>query len=134
MTISRLTLRLFPETLAVCRLDAGAGVPAWALAGSFTSITRTRDELSLVCEQENVPGGIRCEAGWRYLKVEGPLDFALTGILASLTTALGLAGISVFAISTYDTDYLLVRGADLERAVELLAREGHRVLRVSGER
>jgi hypothetical protein len=131
MTVSRMTVRLLPETLAVCRLAGDAAVPPWALTGAFSSITRTGEELSIVCAQENVPAGIRCEPGWRYLKLEGPLDFALTGILASLTSALALVGVSVFAISTFDTDYLLVREGNLERAVELLAQEGHRVLRVN---
>jgi hypothetical protein len=125
--ISRLTLTLFPDILAVCRLDPDFAVPPWAFAGPFTSITRTRAELSVVCLQERVPEGVRCERGWRYLAVEGPLPLASTGILASLTGA--LAGVSVFAISTFDTDYLLVGEADAERTVELLSREGHRVLK-----
>ena len=127
--VSRLTLTLFPDILAVCRLDPDVAVPSWAFAGPFSSITRTPGELSIVCLQEGVPEGVPCERGWRYLEVEGPLAFALTGILASLTGALALAGVSVFAISTFDTDYLLVRDADAERALELLSREGHRVLK-----
>jgi len=127
--ISRLNLMLFPDVLAVCRLDPHVAVPPWAFGGPFTSITRTLTELSIVCLQEGVPEGVRCERGWRYLAVEGPLAFALTGILASLTGALALAGVSVFAISTFDTDYLLVRDADAERALELLSREGHRVVK-----
>ena len=127
--VSRLTLTLFPDILAVCRLDPDVAVPRWALVRPFTSITRTPAELSIVCLQKNVPEGVRCERGWRYLAVEGPLAFALTGILPSLTGALALAGVSVFAISTFDTDYVLVREADAERAVDLLSREGHRVLK-----
>jgi len=127
-TISRLNLTLFPDILAVCRLDPDGVVPSWACAGPFTSITRTPAELSIVCLQRGVPDGVRCERGWRYLAVEGPLALGLTGILASLTGALALTGVSVFAISTFDTDYLLVREADAERAVELLSQKGHRVL------
>jgi len=122
-----LNLTLFPDILAVCRLDPHVAVPPWALAGPFTSITRTPTELSIVCLQKGVPEGVHCERGWRYLAVEGPLALSLAGILASLSGALALAGVSVFAISTFDTDYLLVREADAERAVELLLREGHRV-------
>jgi len=132
--ISRLNLTLFPDILAVCRLDPDVAVPPWAFAGPFTSITRTVTELSIVCLQKGVPEGVRCERGWRYLAVEGPLAFALTGILASLTGALALAGVSVFAISTFDTDYLLVREADAERTVGLLSREGHRVLKQGVDR
>jgi uncharacterized protein len=132
--VSRLTLTLFPDILAVCRLDPDVDVPPWAFAGPFTSITRTPAELSIVCLQKKVPEGVRCERGWRYLVVEGPLAITLTGILASLTGALTLAGVSVFAISTFDTDYLLVREADAERAVDLLSREGHRVLKQGVDR
>jgi uncharacterized protein len=128
-TKSPLNLTLFPDILAVCRLDPDAAVPPWAFAGPFTSITRTPTELSIVCLQKGVPEGVHCERGWRYLALEGPVAFALTGILASLTAALALGRVSVFAISTFDTDYLLVREADAERAVELLSREGHRVLK-----
>ena len=126
--ISRLTLTLLPDILAVCRLDADVAIPSWAFTGPFTSITRTPDEISIVCLEEKVPEGVRCERGWRYLKVVGPLPLSLTGILASLTRVLALAGVSVFAISTFDTDYLLIRETDVERAVDLLSREGHRVL------
>ena len=126
---SRFDLTLFPDILAVCRLNPDDVVPLWAFGGPFTSITRTPTELSIVCLQKGVPEGVRCEQGWRPLAVDGPVAFGLTGILASLTGALALAGVSVFVISTFDTDYLLVREADAERAVELLSREGHRVLK-----
>jgi hypothetical protein len=133
-TIPRLTLTLFRDLLAVCRLDPDVAVPPWAFAGPFTSLTRTPAELSLVCLQQGVPEGVPCERGWRYLAVEGPLAFDVSGILASLTGALALNNISVFAISTFDTDYLLVRETDAERAVELLSREGHRVLKQGVDR
>jgi hypothetical protein len=111
----------------VCRLEAGASVPAWATAGRFFSITKTADELSIVCAEESVPSEVRCERGWRSLKVEGPLDFSLTGVMLSLAAPLARAGVSFFAISTYDTDYLLVKEGDLERAVLALSDSGHLV-------
>ena len=120
-----LTLSVLPDTLAVCRLDASAPIPGWA--SSFFSITRTRDELSIVCPQRNVPAEIQCERDWRGLCVAGPLDFALTGILAALAAPLADAGISIFAISTFDTDYMLVKEANLERAVTSLSQAGHEV-------
>jgi hypothetical protein len=123
----KLTLSLLPGVLAVCRLEKEASIPEWASGGIFSSVTRTGEELSVVCSQGQIPSGIRGEKGWRCLRVEGPLDFSLTGILASLTMSLAQAGISVFAISTYDTDYILVKQENLERAIEALAREGHRV-------
>ncbi len=122
-----LRLTLLPDLFAVCRLDHDTPIPTWALTGSFSSITRTPDEVSIVCVERDVPPGIQHEPGWRCLKVEGPLDFALVGIMASLTTALAQAGISLFAVSTYDTDYLLVKATDLERATVALTAAGHRV-------
>jgi hypothetical protein len=122
-----LSLSLLPETLAVCRLAPDAEVPAWAWTGEPASVTRTRDELSIVCRMGAVPPGVRVEGGWRCLKVAGPLDFALTGILAALTAPLAAARIPLFALSTFDTDYLLVKAADLDRAAEALRGAGHRV-------
>jgi hypothetical protein len=98
------------------------------MAGDFYSITRTKKELSLVCSQEFVPVGVQCEKGWRCILVSGSLDFSLTGILASLTNSLAEAGISVFAISTFDTDYLLVKADNLKRAVLKLEEAGHRLV------
>lgn len=122
-----LTLAVLPGTYAVCRLDGGATVPGWATSGSFFSVTRTADELSVVCEQGAVSEGVLCEGGWRCLKVRGPLDFGLTGILASLALPLAEAGISIFALSTYDTDYIMVKATDLEEAVAVLSGSGHTI-------
>lgn len=119
-------LTVIPGIHAVARLPPDAPVPAWA-AGSFVSVTRTPHELSIVCEQANVPSDIRMEGGWHALMVAGPLDFNLTGVLASLTAPLSAAGISVFAIATYDTDYVLVRARDLSHAVRVLRDAGHTV-------
>ena len=121
-----LNLDVLSGVFAICRLEPSSTIPAWALGGDFISVVRTPDELSIVCPQENVPPEIRCDRNWRCLKVEGPLDFALTGILASLATPLAQAGISIFAVSTYDTDYLLVK--DLERAITVLSQAGHQIL------
>jgi hypothetical protein len=120
-----LTLVLLPETFAVCRLPADAPLPAWALAGPYFAITRTSDELSIVCVQAQVPSGVTCQPGWRCLQVAGPLDFALTGVLASLAQPLAAAGVSIFAISTYDTDYLLVPDRSLAAALAALRNAGH---------
>jgi len=126
MNHTNLTLSLLSDTFAICRLEPDADIPSWALAGDFYSITRTVEELSLVCLQEVVPEGTRAEKGYRCLKVGGPLDFSLTGILSSLTIPLAQAGISVLAISTFDTDYLLVKEAQVDRAVQKLSQAGHR--------
>ena len=112
---------------AICRLSPDAPIPSWALGGPFCSITRTPDELSVVCAEGTVPENVRCERGWRCMRIAGPLDFALTGVLASLAVPLREAGVSLFAVSTFDTDYLLVKDSDLEWAVAALVRAGHRV-------
>jgi hypothetical protein len=125
MTVHNLTL--LPGIFAVCRFEAGAGVPAWATAGPFFSITRTTDELSIVCDQSAVPEGVRCERDWRCLKLTGPIPFSTVGVLASLVQPLADAGVSVFAISTFDTDYVLVKEGDVEKAVETLCQAGHEV-------
>jgi len=127
MTDWKLILSILPETFAICRLDRNAPVPDWALKGRFFSITRSSEELSIVCPQTNVPAGTTCEKNWRCLKVEGPLDFSLTGVLASLVTPLAEAGIGIFVISTYETDYLMVKQECVERAVRVLRAAGHRV-------
>ncbi|MFN8011865.1 MAG: ACT domain-containing protein [Holophagaceae bacterium] len=110
------------------RLAPGAEVPAWALAGSLQAVTRTPRECSLVCAWSGVPDHERREGPFRALEVEGPLDFALTGILSALLAPLAEAGISVFALSTFDTDYVLVRAECLEEAVAALAAAGHAIL------
>ncbi len=126
MSHTNLTLSLLADTFTICRLGPDVDIPSWALAGDFYSITRTVEELSLVCLQKIVPEGTRCEKGFRSIKVEGPLDFALVGVLASLTEALAQEEISILAISTFDTDYLLVKEAQVDRAVQKLSQAGHR--------
>ena len=128
MDRSSLTLELLPDVYSICRLDPQADIPSWVLAGDFLSITRTKNELSLVCSQERVPHGVECDEGWRCIMVRGPLDFSLVGILASLTSSLAEVDISIFAISTYATDYLLVKGENLRRAVLKLKEAGHDVV------
>ena len=125
-----LDLRLLDGRLAVCRLAPGEDPPAWVFGvGGFWSVTRTATEWSVVCAEGIVPAGVRSEAGWRILQVAGPLDFGLTGILASIAVALAEAGISIFALSTYDTDYVMVKEENVEVAVRALEAAGHRVER-----
>jgi len=123
----RLTLLVVEGAYAVCRLAADAPRPAWAAGGRFASVTRTPDELSVVCEQDAVPADVRCERGWRALRVAGTLDFAMTGVLASLVGPLAGAGVPVFVISTFDTDYLFLKEQEFARGVEALRQAGHEV-------
>ena len=117
-----LTLRAMLGTLAICRLDADAPIPDWASGAGFVSITRTADELSIVIAEERVPDDVRCERDWKALKVDGPLGFSLVGVLVSICRPLTDAGISVFAISTFDTDYVIVKHAHWARALGVLCR------------
>jgi len=125
-----LPLEVLPDTLAVCRLPADAAVPAWAAAhAEFVTISRTREELSIAAVQKSVPPAVQCERDYRALRVRGPLPLDLVGILAAIADPLAQAGLSIFAISTFDTDYVLVKSHDLEAAVAALERAGHTVSR-----
>jgi putative acetyltransferase len=121
------TLRLVDGTFAVCRLDSKDSIPPWATAGPYFSITRTADELSVVTRQDAVPEGIRCERGWRCLRVAGTIPFSEVGVLSSLAAPLAEAGVTLFAVSTFDTDYLLVKEEDLTAALGALRRQGYSV-------
>jgi hypothetical protein len=122
-------LTVLSETLAVCRLGASEVIPAWVSGVGFTSVTRTTEELSIVCEEPLVPADQgRVEREWRALKLEGPIPFDQTGVLSSLLSPLAEAGIGIFAISTFDTDYVLVKSAKLERAIEALRAAGHTIV------
>jgi hypothetical protein len=121
-----LTLELLSDIFAVTRLAPDAPVPGWAEKGIFITITRTPEELSIVCPEVTVPDGVNAQRGFHCLKVLGPLDFALTGILASIAVPLAQAGISIFAISTYDTDYILLPAGELEAAIKVLSQAGHK--------
>jgi hypothetical protein len=123
-----LTLRVLPETLAVVRLGEHAEIPGWAFAGPGVAAVLRRDgELTIACASDRVPAGddLTAERDWRAIEVQGPLDFALTGILAALAGTLAEAGVSIFALSTYDTDVLLVRAGRLDDAVGALRAAGH---------
>jgi uncharacterized protein len=123
-------LSLLPETFTICHLASDAAVPEWATRGQLFSITRTSDELSLITETAFVPEKLRTAVSWRVLKVHGPFELSEVGVLAALLTPLAAAGVSVFTISTFDTDYLLVQSIQLSEAVAGLGRAGHSVLEI----
>ena len=116
-------LSLLEGRFAVCRLPACAPWPV-PRAGPLLSITRTGEETSVVCLAENAPRGARVEAGWRALKLEGPIPFQEIGVLSALSGSLAGAGLGLFALSTFDTDYILVKETDLAAAVDALRRAG----------
>jgi hypothetical protein len=126
-----LELVVLPDRLAISRLEAGAPAPVWATWSGFFSITQAGEELSIVCRESDVPPGIRAVRGWRALRVAGVLDLSLVGVLASLAAPLAASGVSLFALSTFETDYLLVPEPELDLAVEALCAAGHIVNRSS---
>ena len=124
-----LVLAVLPGAYAVCRLGPQEPIPAPLLAPTFVAIVRTAEELSIVCPERVAPETARVERGWRCLRVTGSLPFEATGILASLAAPLAEAKIPIFAISTFDTDYLLVKEARLEHALTVLEATGHTIHR-----
>lgn len=128
MINQKLTLKLLDNTYGVCRLDAITPLPSWGSLDPFYTVTRTEDELSIVCLESSIPEDIQCEKPWRILKVVGPLDFSLVGILSKLSGLMADAKISIFAISTYDTDYILIKASDIERATQVFLTHGYNVI------
>ena len=127
-----LPLELLPHTLAICRLEPGAPVPSWAVEPSpFLTLSRTAEELSITTLQSAVPTGVPCERDYRAVRVRGPLPLNLIGIVAAIADPLAAAGLSIFAISTFDTDYVLVKARELETALQVLRQAGHRITSTS---
>jgi uncharacterized protein len=120
-------LYVLDELYAIVRCDPDAAFPDWATGGHFWSVTRSDSELSVVCREEDIPGDASAERGWCALEVAGPLDFSLTGVVSSIVSPLADAEIPLFVLSTFETDYLLVRERDLARSVEALTRAGHSI-------
>jgi hypothetical protein len=126
----QLPLLVLPNTVAVCRLPADAQIPGWTSnARAFLTVSRTAEELSITADQEAVPPGTMCERDYRPLRVRGTLPPNLVGILLAMAAPLADAKIAIFAISTYDTDYVLVKAGDLDRAIAALEGAGHEVSR-----
>jgi len=125
LSLRRLQLSTLPETYAIVGLPQGAPLPAWATQGSFFSITRTSDELSVIVEESRVPADVHSQGGWRVIKVHGPFMLSEVGVLASLVGPLAAARVSVLTIATFDTDYLLVSSENLDPAISALERAGH---------
>jgi nitrilase len=123
----RLTLVNVAGRFAVCKLQPDSEVPAWATAGDLFSVTRSVEELSVLCRQEMVPTGMHAEVDWRCLRVAGSMPFTLVGVLASLTNPVAAAGVGVLAVSTFDTDYLFFKDADFQTAAAALRIAGHSV-------
>ena len=121
------TLSRLPGRFAIARLDPGADVPRWAWSGGFASVSRTSAELSIVCDERAVPAEVEADRGWSVFAVAGPIDLSKVGVLASIAQPLADAGIALFAISTFDTDVILVREGTAGEAVIALRNAGHEV-------
>jgi hypothetical protein len=121
-------LSLLPERLAVCWVPPESEYPQWVMGEGLLSITRTADELSVICEEKFVPEDVISEHGWRALKIQGPLNFSLVGVLAPIAKILADNGVSIFSISTYETDYILVKEGTLENVIGVLRQSGYEIL------
>jgi uncharacterized protein len=118
----KLSLSVLEPKMAICQFNSEAKIPEWTQNNIFLSITKTIDELSIVCPQRLVPNDIKSEKDWKAIKVDGIIDFSLTGVIASLSKPLADKDISIFTISTFNTDYLLVKSDKLIEALELLSK------------
>ena len=127
MIHKKLTLSLIPRSFAVCRLSPDSEIPQWAIRSAFYSVMKTPEELTVVCVEGNVPEGVKSEREWKVLQIEGSFDFSLTGIISSLAYPLAKADISIFVLSTYDTDCIMVKQNSLKKAISVLTAAGHRV-------
>lgn len=129
MPEKKLTLKLLKDTCGICRLEKDSQIPSWAFDGEFYSITKTDDELSIVCLEKNIPSDVKYESGWKVFKIQGSLDFSLIGILSKISGLMAENNISIFAVSTYDTDYILIKEEKLENAVKVLENDIYNVIR-----
>jgi hypothetical protein len=127
ITIKKLLLSSIPGRFAICQLNRKAKIPDWAFAGEFFFISRTPDELSIICYERYVPSETQFMAGWRGLKIEGPFDFNEIGVLAAITAPLAQAHISLLTFSTYDTDYILLQESQFDGALITLEAAGHEI-------
>ena len=125
---SQLTLILFPQRMAVSKMEPGSKIPDWVEDNHFLSLTYTQDEMSIVCEEKSMPDELLAERGWRLLQVQGPLEFSMVGVLANICTTLAKAGVSAFVVSTFETDYILVKEDVMLQATNALVNSGYQVM------
>ena len=128
MSGTKLTLLVLAGRYGICRLGPAEPVPAWGLQGEFFSVTRTTDELSIVCAEAQIPATVLCESGWRLFKIDAVMDFSLVGIVAGISAAIAGANVGIFVLSTYNTDYILVRQPDFSAAAAALRTAGYKVV------
>jgi len=129
MSQRQLKLSLLKDKYAICTLPNTAPIPDWALTETPVSITRTDKELTIVCAQDIIPLELQCDFNWRCFKIDGSFDLNQIGVISSISSPLADAGISIYVISTYDTDYFLVQNENLEQAISTLSDIGHNITR-----
>ncbi len=122
------TIIVYDGLFVICRLAPGDELPTWSAESDFLSVTRSPEELSIVCSQHLLPRDVQCSRNWRMMRIEGVLDLQMTGVLSGLLSPLAKEDVSVFVLSTFDTDYFMVPEQMLEQASEILRAEGHRVI------
>ena len=123
-----LELRTISGQFGICKLQPGDSIPSWAISGKFWSVTRTDAGISVVCSQENMPQGVEAERNWRVLEVVGPLSFEMVGYLLSLAMPLAEAGVSIYSVSTFETDLILIQEESFEIACRALTKAGHKIV------
>ncbi|MBE6024379.1 MAG: ACT domain-containing protein [Cellulosilyticum sp.] len=124
----QLTLKLMEGHYGVCRLEPKSIIPTWCQQGEFFSVTKTMDELSIICLETYIPEDVQVEKEWCILKIVGPLDFSLVGILSKISQLMAECKISIFALSTYDTDYILIKQAKITEAIQALKTAGYHII------
>ena len=117
----KFSLSILPEKLGICHFAERGPIPVWAQDINFCSITRTKTELSIVCPQEEIPGGVLVEKDWRAFRLDGDFGLESVGVIAALAKPLADAGISIFNVSTYETNYVMVEEKNLAKAIEVLS-------------
>ena len=123
----KLKLSLLKDKYGICSLPATAPIPDWALNEAMLSITRTKDELTIVCRHDLIPPQCMSDLNWRCFRIDGTFDLYQTGVISSISSTLAEAGISIYVISTYDTDYFLVQEDKLEQTISVLSNSGHSI-------
>lgn len=125
----KLQLSLLDEVYGICIFPNNAPVPEWAVTASLYSITRTKKELTIVCPQSVIPSDCEYDSNWRCFRIDGSFDLNQVGVISSLAAPLAQAGVSIFVVSSYDTDYFLVTGEKVEKAIAALSDNGHLIVR-----
>jgi len=126
----KLQLSLLDEVYGICIFPNNAPVPEWAVTASLYSITRTKKELTIVCPQSVIPSDCEYDSNWRCFRIDGSFDLNQVGVISSLAAPLAQAGVSIFVVSSYDTDYFLVTGEKVEKAIAALSDNGHLIVRL----